>query len=389
MAKRLLVDPTLVSQKLQRQFRNHCKSWLVGQGNWPFSIPLGLPTEAQASQDMSAVQHWQSHWREWQGVGELVWIERHWPRLGKQVLPEKLLIHSADDVAQWIGEAVRWQRATQRCNQWCTRWPQLRDYLPRQFNLLADYDDQDFLRLEQVLAWLVENPGSNLYIRQLPIVGIDSKWLEKRKRLVVELLSVLHDKPVDTEKEFYAVTGIRREPTLVRMRILDQQLRQRCGGLSDISAPLNQWRNMNLNPQKVFIVENQQTGLAFDDIESAIVIMGLGYSVNLLDDISWVQRAQSYYWGDIDTDGFSILNRARRYLPNLKSILMDEQTLLQHKVLWGKDNHAANASVLNLLNETEMQFYLKMVNNDFGERLRLEQERIDWQYAWSHILGLN
>ena len=72
MAKRLLVDPTTVTQKLEKQFRRHCKTWLSGESNWPLSISLGIPPEAQAAKDRVAVQQWQTQWRDWQGFPNAV-----------------------------------------------------------------------------------------------------------------------------------------------------------------------------------------------------------------------------------------------------------------------------------------------------------------------------
>jgi len=38
---------------------------------------------------------------------------------------------------------------------------------------------------------------------------------------------------------------------------------------------------------------------------------------------TWVQNTDAVYWGDVDTHGYVILDRARRILPGLKSVLMD------------------------------------------------------------------
>jgi hypothetical protein len=35
-----------------------------------------------------------------------------------------------------------------------------------------------------------------------------------------------------------------------------------------------------------------------------------------------------------DTHGFAILDRSRRAVPHLRSVLMDEATLLSHRPLW-------------------------------------------------------
>jgi len=44
--------------------------------------------------------------------------------------------------------------------------------------------------------------------------------------------------------------------------------------------------------------------------------MRLGYAVDVLGQLPWLQEAQCIYWGDIDTHGFAILNRARTYILN-------------------------------------------------------------------------
>ena len=116
-------------------------------------------------------------------------------------------------------------------------------------------------------------------------------------------------------------------------RLLDESLRRRIGGLNDISAPWEQLAELDLPVSKVFIIENLQTGLAFDDLPGSAVIMQLGYGVDVLGRLLWVAKASCVYWGDLDMHGFAILNRARSYLPELKSVLMDEATLRSHQGL--------------------------------------------------------
>ncbi len=65
------------------------------------------------------------------------------------------------------------------------------------------------------------------------------------------------------------------------------------------------------------------TGLAFDDMPGTVVFMALGYSVDLLAHVPWTSTARCLYWGDIDTHGFAILQRARACFPRLESVLMD------------------------------------------------------------------
>jgi len=138
----------------------------------------------------------------------------------------------------------------------------------------------------------------------------------------------------------------------------------------------------------VFIVENLQTGLAFEDLAGSVVIMALGYGVDVLNPIRWLHHARCIYWGDIDTHGFAILNRARTYLPSLETTLMDKQTLFAHRDLWVQEKDQSGSSELPLLTNEEQEIFLSLKNNTWGQQVRLEQERICWDTAWEAIQAI-
>jgi hypothetical protein len=115
--------------------------------------------------------------------------------------------------------------------------------------------------------------------------------------------------------------------------------------------------------------------------------MGLGYGVDVLGKIPWLNRARCIYWGDIDTHGFAILNRARSYLPGLETVLMDEATLLSHKELWVQEKEQHPSTELPLLTETELKLFQLLKNNALGQQVRLEQERIYWETAWAAVIS--
>jgi hypothetical protein len=169
------------------------------------------------------------------------------------------------------------------------------------------------------------------------------------------------------------------------MRILDAEMRSRFGGLSDISAPCDELAGMRIRPAHIFIVENLQTGLAFHDLPGTVAIMRLGYAVDVLGQLPWLQHAQCIYWGDIDTHGFAILNRARTYIPSLKSVLMDESTLLDHRDLWGEEKSQHHSIELALLTNVEQKLYQSLKSNQYGQQVRLEQERVRWDLAWTAV----
>ncbi len=377
--------PEDVRQFLARRLHSKHREWLIGdpsQSPWPLEIALGIPTEQAALRQVDGVRAWVSAWHSWQGVGTLSWCERRWKALGVQRLPEKLALNGPGDVAMWVGESARWERAQSRQRTLTARWPVLAQQLPRYFDVLADYGDADFRRLAEMLGWIANHPKSDLYPRQLPVSGLDSKWLDGRKGLLTDLVAAIQEDSL-SDLNFYQRCGLKAPPLLVRMKVLDQTLRARVGGVGDITAPVDDLAGIHWSASHVFIVENLQTGLAMSDMPSAVVFMRLGYNVDVLARLPWLARAKCLYWGDLDTHGFAILHRARSYIPDLQSVLMDEDTLLQHEALWVDESAQHPAAKLTLLTEQEQQLYQALKQQRWGQNVRLEQERIDWAAAWS------
>jgi len=384
--------PDDVRDLIKRKYQSKHREWLkisVSDNNsqtlWPLEVNLDIPTEKDALQQQEGVRAWITAWKSWRGSGDLVWTERHWRSLGVQTIPQKLILNGPTDAVSWTGEAEAWSNAVERYKTLVQRWPALIDVLPKYYNVLANSDDGNFLRITESLSWICANPNSGLYPRQIPVAGVDSKWLESHKGLVCELASAIQG---TDERDFFKVCGLRPPPQLIRMRFLDPEIRSRFSGLCDISAPWEEAANLDIQPSHVFIVENLQTGLAFKNLTGSVVIMALGYGVDVLGRIPWLHHARCIYWGDIDTHGFAILNRARTYLPSLETALMDKQTLFAHCDLWVQEKDQNACSELPLLTDEEQEVFLSLKNNVWGQQVRLEQERIGWDAAWEAIQAL-
>ncbi|HEY3824648.1 MAG TPA: Wadjet anti-phage system protein JetD domain-containing protein [Bryobacteraceae bacterium] len=359
-------------RQIARRYRSQRSEWLVGGGQWPIEIPLGCPSESEAAGDVAATQEWVSAWRTPQIPGEVVWAERRWRRiLGTQLVPERVIFRTVIDAAACIEEGLRWRSATARYELIVSRRPSLQSSIPRYFDLLADASDSEIDRIGRVLDWLDSHSGRELYPRQLPIPGIDTKWLESRFGIIADLWG--------------APLKFRCPSPVARVRILDPNLSCAIGGLSDISAPVDQLAAIGIQPLCIWIVENVQTGLAFGPLPGSVVFMGLGYGVSILSSIQWMRHAECIYWGDIDTHGFSILSRARSVIPHLRSILMDEQTLLLHRDMWVEEPNPCDQSEAPMLTQDEQKVFTALHQNRWATRLRLEQERVAWDYAWDNI----
>lgn len=109
-----------------------------------------------------------------------------------------------------------------------------------------------------------------------------------------------------------------------------------------------------------------------------MVIFGLGYGVDVLKNVSWLKEKEIYYWGDIDTHGFAMLDQVRSFLPQTKSILMNENILLNHHDLWSVEEKPFFEQ-LTRLREDEHRLLCLLQGNKWGKGVRLEQERVSFQ----------
>jgi hypothetical protein len=221
----------------------------------------------------------------------------------------------------------------------------------------------------QVLAavrWLDSARGSGVYLRQISAPGVDTKFIERHRSVLAAMLGVS-----TSSAGFLSQLGLAAKPELVRLR--------GWGPVSEVTLRLTDLASLDLDPATVLIVENEITFLSVALPARGLVIWGRGFDVGRLAALPWLKSARVFYWGDLDTHGFAILNQARSVVPGTRSILMDRDTLLTHRDRWVTEPVPTTAR-LDRLDGDEREVYEALVTDEFGARVRLEQERIDW--AW-------
>jgi hypothetical protein len=395
MPKKLLL-PEQALAALARRFERGHLAWWAGDGAdqpppaWPLTLPLGAPTEADVARDAVGVRAWVQAWSAWPGPGEVLWENRQWARLGAQRLPAALLLALPEAVAILAGQGQRWQRASARRQALQAALPDAMRLPagPRIFEALADWDDDDVERLTQLLAWVAAHPASGLYLRQLPVPGMDTKWIERRKALVAELATALWPEPAAAPRDLHALLGLSKPPVRLRLRLLCASLRRQLGGLGDIEAPAAELAALPLAPQRAIVVENLETGLALPELPSTVAFMKLGHAVGLLGQVRWLSLARVHYWGDLDSHGFAILDQMRRVLPQTHSLLMEQATLLAHRALWVEEPQPWTGGALDQLTAEEQAVFGGLMAHTWQPRVRLEQERIPWAVAEQRLRHL-
>ena len=186
--------------------------------------------------------------------------------------------------------------------------------------------------------------------------------------------------------DFSTRYGFRTKPRILRFRFLDPKLS--ISGLTDISAPIEQIVGIDMSIRRVIITENELNGLVFPPIPEAIVIFGLGFGIERLAQIPWIRNNDIWYWGDIDTHGFAILDQLRGILPQTRSFLMDSVTLLAHRDQWVTES-TQERRPLDRLTAEESDVYRGLLEYRWADKLRLEQERVPYPRIAESAFGMH
>ena len=340
-----------------------------------FEYPLRPPNEKQALADQAGVARWAGQWANFGAPGvEVEWVQRRWANLGTQRLPGRARVEGASAIAGLAGQSSWWRRLRARASL-------LRDEfgdaavpaLPSIARRLGDLVDDDVGRVVGCVGWLVANPDSDLLIRQMPVVGVDTKWLERHRGVVDPLVRALAGR---------GDLGLRKDPRRFRVRLLDDVNLSGSlgGGLRDFSASAAELDASGLRPGKVVVTENMQSMLALGPLPGVVAVHGGGVDVVELSAVRWIADAQVFYWGDLDTHGFRILSMARQQWPQVESVLMDVATL---EAAWSMavPEPKPYRGAIGHLTAAEMAALARLREGDW----RLEQERIPWEYAWARL----
>jgi hypothetical protein len=356
---------------------------VTGNARFPLRLALKTPSSIDITNSFERVCAWTA---ELSAAGHLrlEWQEVRHRVQGAQRLPAIAWIDSIEDALNWLGKRRERERfmtlvsATRQANPALLLWLGKR---PLQALEVAD----EWPLLLAVVEWLMKHPRPGIYLRQVDLPGVHTKFIESHRGVLTELFDLaLPNDAVDATKtgvsQFAARYGFLDKPTHIRFRSLDHEI-QLIDGLSysDISLDADSFSRLRLPVRRVFITENEINFLTFPHVKDAIVIFGKGFGWDALARSQWLNDCAIYYWGDLDTHGFAILDQLRSHFPHVESILMDRETLDAHSSLWGIESTPSVAD-LPRLTKVENALYDDFRDNRIRSGLRLEQEYIG--YSW-------
>ncbi len=337
-------------------------------------VPLRGPRPGAIGDDLDAVRSW---------IATLEAGSRHGTRytlryvsvggrlIGRNDLPSRAIIESYEQAAAVLGVAGQ-MRAYHAALSAVATEPAVSAWVAA--NPLRALEVADLWpALLSAYRWLLGARGSGRYLREITAPGVDTKFVERHRSLLAQLLGVPTAAPA-----FLTALGLRTKPETLRFR--PSPAVGLTVGLSDLTVRLDELATLDLAVACAVVVENEITFLSVPVPRNGVVVWGKGFEVDRAGAMPWLASAAVVYWGDLDTHGFAILNRLRAWLPQTRSLLMDRETLLAHRDRWVAETSPAVAR-LDRLTTAEQALYQDLVTDRFGEHVRLEQERIAWDWV--------
>ncbi len=366
---------------------NHAR----GFGWQPVAVSLRPPSAAELASDFGAVQNWVTAW---QGAAAARWRVEYRSvggrLIGANALPSRAWIDSYDDLWHVLAVADDVRRfgallsstadsfsAATELTEWMVSHP-----------MAVLGEAEVWPQLLGVVEWALSGRGAGRYIREIDVPGVDTKFVERHRAILCELLDrTLSPERIDTEQPrtaFERRYRFARKPQYVRMRRLDDRgLLSQPGepaersGPAELTVRVGDLVRQPIACRAVIVVENEVTYLALPKLRDVVAIHGSGYRASNMESLSWLRDRDLVYWGDIDTHGFRILDRVRSLFPHTDSILMNRETLLSHEAKWGREDTPTTGR-LSTLTESEATLYVDLVEGRYQPHLRLEQERVDF-----------
>jgi hypothetical protein len=378
--------PRDLQEQLRRLWKRGelLRSLTGGDRAFPLRLTLKGPTSADLAGRFEAVRAWIAGLVAF-GQIRIEWREFTHRVLGLQRVPQSVWVDTLDTALEAIGKRAEAARFNDLLALTRSRQPRLLEWLARR-PLQALELAESWENLLAVVDWLAAHPNPGIYLRQVDIPGLHSKFIEDHRGVLTEILDLSLAPPViETDRagtvKFAARYGFLDKPTRIRFRVLDARIALLPGpSMPDVTLDADSFAKLTAPIRRVFITENETNFLAFPPATQSIVIFGAGYGWNALARAKWLSQCTLFYWGDIDTHGFAILDQLREHFDHVESFLMDRATLIAHERVWGKE---ADQVVRDLprLTETERALFDELRDNRIRKNLRLEQEHLGFEWV--------
>lgn len=381
-------SPEAVTKDIERRLASRWHSDVVGDDPaFPHRFPLGRPATSDLKSDYAAVHALTTQWQDWARGHqvELAYTTRVARGRTRQDVPTHALVTSVDHAAAIVaqGWGDRLARGRARLAVLADRYDM--PDVGRVLRLVDNYAPIDFDLLLTVVEWYRDDPSRALGItpRQVPIPGVHAKWLQSHRAAVLALTG-LDDLGL-----------LPAHPQRIHFTYLDPVHRASGGRVHD-SATVGDAFAPAYAPRVVIISENKDTAIHFPQLPGGVSVEGVGRGGKTVATFPWIRNAPVVvYWGDMDRDGYEILNGYRvDFDRDLDSILMDEAAYEEFERFGtnqdpkGRELLAGFPRPVTRLRPDESSVYMRLIDEHHEGRRRIEQERIPLDVALDAVRRL-
>jgi len=363
------------TRRLERTWHQHAAGI---SSDWPHTFALGRPSRAELEAGFAAIQAQALEWRAWAATHHVTLMEVDRSVLGtSQPLPTGATLDAGTAARIASGDwPAALERGQARAATITSRYPHL---TPAQtaaaVRAMRTWTDIDFEMAQAAADWFAAHDATGLTPRQVPIDGFHAKWLNTRQPIVA-LLAGRDD------------LGLRsRHPGRVHLTYLDPD-HLAAGGRRHDCATVGDTMRPAYAPRVILISENKDTAVLFPDVPGGIAIEGEGKGAGACAALDWITSCPHIvYWGDIDEDGYAILDQFRSAGIAAVSILMDpatQDTYRRYEATTdaaGKPLTVPARRTLTTLTDAERTCYQRITDPHWNGPRRIEQERIGLETA--------
>lgn len=374
-----MITPDAIIAKASRIYPKAIDAWLQDHQDsfFPYRIPVNLALSEDLAVAVDEVAQLRRSSKESRGYGYRIEYESRRSRTyGLNNFPVAIWIDTMNDLVRLIEMSSEWETLQDATRLLRTRRPELAKWLVASSNWRRLLDvASDLSGLLDIVDYLVAHPRPDCFAREIPI-AVSTKLLQaNRRRLASWLDLILPSSAIDHRygyEDFEPRYGLRYARPHFLLRVLDDDLRVELGlPFDELSLPAESLSKLPVRQISILIVENKVNLLTLPSLRRTIALGGLGNGVTQLGNIRWIHENPIRYWGDLDTEGFEILDRLRQTLPGVQSVLMDQTTIeaFQHLATQG---NASSVRMLSFLTKEERVCYETLCDS----QQRIEQEHL-------------
>lgn len=379
-----MIEKIYLSQ-LDKHYKEHLRRVISGSDFEPFILRGGKDKPETSVQLHKMIIEFQNKEKSDNKPGwEIEWENWSSKKLGKQKWPSKIVVSSEIDLLFLANKELHcgsFKGIVSKLLKWK---PEIKQFIYRKPDLVSEFEKQ-WDGIISVVDHLLVRDVSGQYIRSLA-VPVHTKFIQQHKGIILSILKQLNPERFNPEEvDFEKALKLSKKPFLFSCRFLDRSIAKKyCSGMETIGISSEELKNLKWEIKNVLLVENETNLFLLPDIENTMAICSSGKALHLLKDSSFFQMVKLFYWGDLDEEGFKMLNDIRSYYPEVESLFMDEETVLYHRCEVASQSTAYRTTKLQHLRPEEIAAFNRLAPNG-----RIEQEKLEQRYVFDKLVRMS